>query len=244
VRQARLLDVLPELGERLAGVEQAEARASLLVAVAETGRGQWAPDGHRHPGHLGLLIIEGAVFRKLTVAGSRSLELLSRADLLRPWQEDESSFAHSQWEVLTPVRYAILDRQFTRAAGRWPAVIEAILAQSMRRSRSLAVNAAIEAIHSLDERVMVLMWHLAERWGSVEEDGVAMPLRLTHEMLAGLVGAARPSVTTALGRLRSAGLLERRTDGSWLLRGSPPGVEGFDETEPSAMRDLAGDAAR
>jgi hypothetical protein len=41
------------------------------------------------------------VFRKLTVAGSRSLELLSRADLLRPWQEDESSFAHSQWEVLT-----------------------------------------------------------------------------------------------------------------------------------------------
>lgn len=227
MRRVRLLDVLPELGERLVPVEHAEARKSLVVVMAEIGPGAWNPDGHRDAGDLGLLIVEGAVFRKLIVAGSQSLELLSRADLLRPWQEDESSFADSRWDVLTPVRYAILDRRFARAAGRWPGVIEAILAQCMRRSRSLAVHAAIEAIHSLDQRAMVLMWHLAERWGSVDEEGVLMPLCLTHEMLAGLLGAARPSVTTALGRLRASGTLERRPDGAWLLRGSPPGVDGF-----------------
>jgi len=41
-------------------------------------------------------------------------------------------------------------------------------------------------------------------------------------LLAALVGAKRPSVTTALGELTAQGLVERRDDGSWLLHGEPP----------------------
>jgi hypothetical protein len=37
-----------------------------------------------------------------------------------------------------------------------------------------------------------------------------------------MVGARRPSVTTALGQLISRGEIERRPDGGWLLRGEPP----------------------
>jgi CRP/FNR family cyclic AMP-dependent transcriptional regulator len=37
-----------------------------------------------------------------------------------------------------------------------------------------------------------------------------------------MVGARRPSVTTALGQLIARGELERRADGGWVLRGSPP----------------------
>jgi DNA-binding GntR family transcriptional regulator len=53
-------------------------------------------------------------------------------------------------------------------------------------------------------------------------DGVILPLPLTHKLLASMIGAHRPSVTTALGTLRTRGVLERRSDGAWLLRGSPP----------------------
>jgi hypothetical protein len=56
----------------------------------------------------------------------------------------------------------------------------------------------------------------------VGPEGVTVPLRVTHQILAGVVGAQRPSVTTALGNLRRAGLVERRPDGSWLLHGGPP----------------------
>ena len=55
--------------------------------------------------------------------------------------------------------------------------------------------------------------------------GVVLPLRLTHGWLANLVGAQRPSVTTALGNLAGAGLVERLDDGSWLLRGEPPNID-------------------
>lgn len=53
-------------------------------------------------------------------------------------------------------------------------------------------------------------------------DGVVVPIPLTHELLASIVGARRPSVTTALRSLREEGLVERCEDGSWLLHGDPP----------------------
>jgi hypothetical protein len=37
-----------------------------------------------------------------------------------------------------------------------------------------------------------------------------------------MVGARRPSVTTALGQLIARGEIERRTDGEWILLGDPP----------------------
>ena len=37
-----------------------------------------------------------------------------------------------------------------------------------------------------------------------------------------MVGARRPSVTTALGQLIGRGEVERRPDGGWLLLGDPP----------------------
>jgi DNA-binding IclR family transcriptional regulator len=56
----------------------------------------------------------------------------------------------------------------------------------------------------------------------VTPTGVLVPMPLTHTWLARLVGAQRPSVTTALKQLADQGLVERLTDGSWLLKGDPP----------------------
>jgi len=51
---------------------------------------------------------------------------------------------------------------------------------------------------------------------------VLVNLRLPHRTLAGMVGARRPSVTTALGQLIARGDIERRPDGGWILHGQPP----------------------
>jgi len=37
-----------------------------------------------------------------------------------------------------------------------------------------------------------------------------------------VVGAQRPSVTTALNELESAGRISRRPEGGWILHGEPP----------------------
>ena len=44
-----------------------------------------------------------------------------------------------------------------------------------------------------------------------------MPVPLTHEMLAKLVGATRPSVSTALSQLAARGLLVRENREVWRL---------------------------
>ena len=101
-----------------------------------------------------------------------------------------------------------------------------LLQRSVLRSRAAGFLRAVTHMTRVDDRLLVLMWFLAERWGRVRPEGVVVPLKLTHQLLAALVGAKRPSVTTALGELTAAGLLERRDDGSWLLHGEPPEVPG------------------
>jgi hypothetical protein len=73
----------------------------------------------------------------------------------------------------------------------------------------------------VDARVQALLWHLADRWGHVTLDGVVVPVRLTHDMIGRLVGAHRPSVTTALSELNREDRIARLPHG-WLLRGDPP----------------------
>jgi len=74
----------------------------------------------------------------------------------------------------------------------------------------------------VDVRLHMLLWHLAARWGRVRSDGTVLRLRLTHAVLADLVAARRPTVTTALSDLTRRGLI--KTDGeNWVLSGEAPG---------------------
>jgi CRP-like cAMP-binding protein len=74
----------------------------------------------------------------------------------------------------------------------------------------------------VDVRLHMLLWHLASRWGKVGNEGVTLPLRLTHAVLSELVAARRPTVTSALTQLAKRELVQPTGTG-WLLRGDPPG---------------------
>ena len=76
---------------------------------------------------------------------------------------------------------------------------------------------ALSHVRRVDDRLMLLFWQLGRRWGRVSPEGVIIPFNLQHQLLATLIGAQRPSVTTRLGVLRDEGLLVRRADGTWLL---------------------------
>lgn len=90
------------------------------------------------------------------------------------------------------------------------------------RSRWLAVDLAIGHGVGIERRLLLTLWHLADRWGRVTRDGVRLDLRLTHELLGDIVGARRPSVSTALGALTRSRLVEPLPESRWLLLGSPP----------------------
>jgi Crp-like helix-turn-helix domain len=81
---------------------------------------------------------------------------------------------------------------------------------------------AISQLNRVEDRLITLFWHLAERWGRVAANGVALPLALPHRVLGELVGARRPTVSTALAELSRRGEVMRRHDGTWLLTGDAP----------------------
>jgi hypothetical protein len=88
------------------------------------------------------------------------------------------------------------------------------------------VTQAISQITGVETRIEALLWHLSQRWGRVGRDGVILGLALSHRMIGSLVGARRPTVSTALARLASDGRVLRRADGLWLLTGGSPRSDG------------------
>jgi CRP-like cAMP-binding protein len=229
----RVLEVDPDLAESLdAGSEAlALARAAAVARMDLLEVGEWdgASEYPASAGHLGLLIIEGLMARTVQVGNRSCAELLGPGDFLRPWVTialDSSVPLESHWTVVDPVSVAVLDRRFANTMARFPEVASSILDRVMMRSRWLTFNLAVCHLKRIETRVLVVLWHFADRWGRVGPNGVRVPIRITHQLLAGVVGAQRPSVTTALSALRRHGAVERLPDGTWLLHGEPPGELG------------------
>jgi CRP/FNR family transcriptional regulator, cyclic AMP receptor protein len=230
-RPAGVVRVLREDPDLLRDVSPAEVERAREAAIAPTvtvAPGRWAAptDGARYGRHLGLLVLSGLATRTVSLAGAESPELVGAGDLIRPWDDHEGDVAsvgfRSSWTVLTPLTVAVLDDAFCRTICRWPEVVSALVGRTVQRTRWLSVHMALSHLQRVDARLLLLLWHLADRWGRVRRDGVELPLRLTHAQLAKLVGAQRPSVTVALRGLAESGRVVREARGGWLLSGPPP----------------------
>lgn len=226
MRRARVVQLLecdPNLAAGLAEEERVIAAQALPVRVAKLRKGVWQPDlTPPEPGHLGYLLVTGLLVRRIEVAQGASIELLGQGELLRPWQEDTSSFCRSSWEVVESATVAQLNAQLTRSLCQWPALVSNLVDRGIRRSRALGADAAAANIIGLEKRLLTALWQLAETWGESRADGVHLSIRLPHRLLAELMGARRPSITSALAELKSSGRLCSAADGSWVLRGDPP----------------------
>jgi CRP-like cAMP-binding protein len=216
-----VLDHDAGLRSALAPSERARARQHAVAGVIELPHGDWLPGAQRGVGaELGLLVLEGLIIRDVAVADARCGELIGPGTLLRPWDDhgNDAPMRHEVgWRVVEPSRLAVLDRRFLRIAAHWPGLVTALVARATERAHNLGVMVSIHSLKRVDTRLLAFFWHLADRFGKVTAEGVLIPLALTHRQLALLVGAQRPSVTSALGTLAERGQLRRDEHGNWLL---------------------------
>jgi CRP/FNR family cyclic AMP-dependent transcriptional regulator len=228
-RRIHLLDADPELGRLLQGQRLVDARRDLLARLHTVERGPWDAERLRTAGpeHVGLLLIEGVVAREIAFEDNVSAELLGPGDVVRPWQAQAPSQlmrSEVRWTVVEEARFAVLDRHFAVQLARYPEVNAMLIDRLTERAQRLAMTQAISQLNGVERRLLALFWHLSERWGRVIRDGIYVPVSLPHRVVAQLVGARRPTVSTALGHLADRGELVRRTDGGWVLTGEPVGV--------------------
>jgi CRP/FNR family cyclic AMP-dependent transcriptional regulator len=216
----------PDLAGGLDGDRLRRAERELIASTFVAFEGPWDPEEAAESvrGGIGLLLLDGLVVRRVGRTGRYGAELLGPGDLMRPWQHDGEDVTlpfDTSFRVIEQALVALLDLRFAARACAYPEVGSALIGRAMQRSRTLVVNMAIAHYPRIDRRLLMLMWHLADRWGRVTPDGIRIPLRLTHQLLADLVASRRPSVTTALTQLASEGHISRVGD-AWILHGEPP----------------------
>lgn len=173
---------------------------------------------------LGLLVIDGLAL--VQVAGGRAPIgwLVGAEDLIRPWEMAEVSLLKAAtWQALSPLRLALLDGDFARRVEGLGLVTGALTAKAMQTCHWLFAKSVVTGTSVIEERLLLLFALLGERWGKATAGGVLVAMPLTHKVLATLVGARRPSVSTALTGLSAAGLLERTAEGWLLCRTAPNG---------------------
>ncbi|HWC84906.1 MAG TPA: helix-turn-helix domain-containing protein [Solirubrobacteraceae bacterium] len=243
-----LLDADPDLGIDLDEQNAALARRRALATVMEIEPPRWDPTELREvdgKGWLGLFMLEGLLIRQVTVGKRMACELFGPGDIFRPWDADgeyEPLPVTVEWLVLQPTRLAMLDAAFTVRIARWPAITSRLVGRIAQRARYLALAQAVTHLPRAYARLLILFWLLAERWGKVGPDGIHICLPLTHDILAMLVGAHRPTVTIAIQRLERAGLLHRERRDRWLLTNQA--IEALDHPESLELIDGEDGAVR
>jgi hypothetical protein len=236
-----VLDEDPELAELVGQARLDAARTSSNAAVISIAVGGWkdpaaAPQAAR--GGYGLLVLDGLVVRRVGFDGRWGAELLGPGDLLRPWEGDGDSISgtlpfETYWRVMNPLRIAVLDLPWAARMATYPQVGGELTGRALKRSRRLVTSMAIVQVPRLDDRLWMIFWELADRWGRVHPDGVHLDLPLTHELLSHLAAARRPSVSGALTRLAERGHV-KRVGRAWVLVGDPPGLPAGDQPEALA----------
>jgi CRP/FNR family transcriptional regulator, cyclic AMP receptor protein len=233
-----LLDVEPELRAYLAPEErELVSRVSIPVALVAAGAldiDELLDDA----GAFGAVILDGILLHRMSIGDQYALRLLGPGDMLsRTGTFRTALLGGSSYRATSPLRVAMFDDRVLLIARRFPRLFAGLQIRLAEQHQRLAAQLVVCQLPRVEDRLLALMWLLAESWGRVTASGTVLPLALTHDALGELIGARRPTVTLALKELADRGSLFRQ-DGEWLLlepppQSAPPGPEG---AEPQLTR--------
>ncbi|HMJ36540.1 MAG TPA: helix-turn-helix domain-containing protein [Baekduia sp.] len=221
-----LLDVEPDLASRLRDDDRAEAAQQLRMHLLDVPAGDWLAAAGGRPGPLGFMVVEGLLLQEVRLASRSAMQLLGPGDVVLPGcSSSEMLDAEVRWSAAVPSRVAILDERVLQGCfGLWPGLGLGLVERTGGQLMRTAMHAAIAQLPRVDQRLEAMFWDLAGRWGHVTPSGIHLPLPLSHEVLARLVGGRRPTITLALKAMADRGIVARRPDRTWLLVAPEPSL--------------------
>jgi CRP/FNR family cyclic AMP-dependent transcriptional regulator len=220
----RLLEVEPDLGRFLTAEERAEAQR-VTVPVLTAGRGKFDLESRLHDaGAFGAVIVDGVLMHRLVLANRPALRLLGPGDILSRQGESGGALSQSTYRTPGELRLALLDDRVLATAQHFPRVFAGLHVRMGEQHERLAAQLVICQLPRVEERILGMLWLLAETWGHVTPSGTTLPVALTHDALGECIGARRPTVSLALKELADRGALVRQ-DGGWVLLESLPDTQ-------------------
>jgi CRP/FNR family cyclic AMP-dependent transcriptional regulator len=211
-----VLEVGPNLAGVLSNEQRAEARRFRLP-VAAADKGADAAGLLEQSGAFGAIVLDGMLIQALQISEDPTLTLIGPGSFVPPARPAPSMpVVGARLFVPVATRLVLLGERLLIAARRWPWIASSLHARMLEHSERLATQLAICQLPRVEDRLMALMWLLADSWGRVTPAGIRLRISLSHEVLGGLVGARRPTVTIALSKLAEQGSLIRHDD-EWLI---------------------------
>jgi hypothetical protein len=203
---------------------------TLPVARVEKGEAELGDAlAGRHA--FGALVLDGMLLQRLQLAEQEAMRLIGPGDVISLEPPQAPSLVQQLGRrAIADVRLALLGHDFLAAARRWPGLIAALHVRTAEQAERVGAQVVICQLPRVADRLLAMMWLLADSWGRVTAAGVMLPVVLTHEALGELIGARRPTVSLALAELIDRGSVVRQQSG-WLLLEGP--------TEATAAAPLA-----
>lgn len=173
------------------------------------------------PDAFGAFIVDGMVFHSLQVGAQPGMRILGPGDIVVTLQAPASDLIiGSEWRSDAATTVVPLGREMMLAVRRVPRLLASLHARTAEQVERLTTQLVISQLPRVEDRILSMLWLLAESFGHVTPAGTLLPLSLTHEMIGSIVGARRPTVSLALRALTEADALLPRDDG-WLLLARP-----------------------
>jgi hypothetical protein len=228
-----LLDVEPELGPLLTAEQRDHAQRfalAMMTVDVDTDVIGLLEDAEA----FGAVVLDGMLVESVHVTERASLRLIGPGGVVPAAHPSPGTqLATLIVQAAAPSRLAVLDASFLIASHHWPQLTALLYTRALEHSMSSSIQLAISHLARVEDRLMAVMWLLAEHWGHVTSSGVRLHFGLTHDVLGALIGGQRSTVTLALTRLAERGALIRQNDG-WLIVDPPP-VRNGDEVRPTHL---------
>ena len=223
-----LLEADPELGRYIANDEFAAISHAIGSPVVDLERGHFDPREVMSSGRNAFLaiVLSGLIGREMWVESQPALQLLGPGDAFGVSDlQAELVPTEQAWSSLGRSKVALIDDGFLRAVRCRPRLMTGVVERLVERHDYAMVQLAIAQQPRVEDRLRLLFQMFAGRWGRVGPDGIHVDIAATHQALARLIGARRPTVTLALKVLAEDGRITRRSDGSWVVAAGLVGEE-------------------
>lgn len=221
VRTTSLVVALPEILTSVPAEDRRPAERALTVPLL-SARDEDLCDviSTQAPGAFDFLVVAGVVLKATTLADQVALELLGSGDLfappLTPARQLESR-ALSRYLAHGPASLAAIDHHVRQATRRWPGIADFLHDRLAQQTHHASMHLAMLHFPRAEDRITALFADLAERFGHVTAGGILIDLPITHEIIGGLIGSRRPTVSLALRQLAANGVITRLRGGRWKL---------------------------
>lgn len=225
VGSIRLFEAEPDLARYLSQEDRVQAAQVRLPTIElPTGALNLEAALMRRGAFAGL-VLQGMVVESMRLGEHAGLRLVGPGDILSLTSMPTSMLVlEGECRVTVSTRLALFERELLVAGRRWPWLIAGLHSRMAEQTERLTTQLMICQLPRVDDRLLAMMWLLAESWGQVTASGTVVPIELTHSALGGLIGARRPTVTLALSELTERGAIMRQADG-WLLLEPPRAPE-------------------